>query len=130
MRIILFTALSFVCAAACAQYPAPQQTSCAMNADERVNMQHNRNVPGGRDRFMEFFGSRAREARPLDDNWITPPTLELVSGNFHLRFDKRFEDAPGNSSHQSACYRFDLIRADDGVIQEQWDVAFPNQIER
>jgi len=79
---------------------------------------------------MEFFGSRAREARPLDDDWITPPTLELVSGNFYLKFDERFEDAPGRSSRQTAYYRFDLIRADDGMIQEHWDVAFPNQIQR
>ena len=25
-------------------------------------------------------------------------------------------------------YRFDMVRVDDGLIQEHWDVAFPNGI--
>jgi predicted SnoaL-like aldol condensation-catalyzing enzyme len=26
-------------------------------------------------------------------------------------------------------YRFDMVRVDDGLIQEHWDVAFPNGIQ-
>jgi predicted SnoaL-like aldol condensation-catalyzing enzyme len=91
-------------------------------------MQHNMNVPGGRDNFMDFFGGR--DSRPLTGEWVTPPALELVSGNFYLKFDERFEDDPGNPGQQSAYYRFDMIRADDGLIQEHWDVAFPNNVPR
>jgi predicted SnoaL-like aldol condensation-catalyzing enzyme len=93
-------------------------------------MQHNPNVPGGRENFVEFFSSRARDARPLSDEWITPPTLEIVSGNYYLKFDERFEEDPGNPSRQTAYYRFDMVRVDDGRIQEHWDVAFPSEIER
>jgi predicted SnoaL-like aldol condensation-catalyzing enzyme len=89
-------------------------------------MQHNPNVPGGRDNFIENFSNR--EQRPLAEAWITPPTLELVSGNFYLKFDERMEDDP--SGGQSAYYRFDMVRVDDGLIQEHWDVAFPNGIPR
>jgi predicted SnoaL-like aldol condensation-catalyzing enzyme len=31
---------------------------------------------------------------------------------------------------QTAYYRIDMVRVDDGLIQEHWDVAFPNGIER
>lgn len=89
-------------------------------------MQHNMNVPGGRDNFIDFFGS-IREPRPLTGEWITPPTLELVSGNYYLKFDQRFEDAP--SGGQNVYYRFDMVRIDDGLIQEHWDVAFPRGVE-
>lgn len=92
-------------------------------------MQHNPNVPGGRDNFVEFF-SRIRDPSPVRNEWVTPPTLELVSGNFYLKFDQRFEEDPGNSSRETAYYRFDMVRVDDGLIQEHWDVAFPNEIER
>jgi predicted SnoaL-like aldol condensation-catalyzing enzyme len=84
-------------------------------------MQHNPNVPGGRANFIENFS--ARERLPLSDEWRTPPTLELVSGNFYLKFDERMEDDPGAPSRQTAYYRFDMVRVDDGLIQEHWDVA-------
>ncbi len=90
-------------------------------------MQHNMGVPGGRDNFIEFFG-RNRTPTPLQDEWITPPTLELVSGDFYLKFDQRMEDDPARPGQQSAYYRFDMIRAGDGLIQEHWDVAFPRGI--
>ena len=89
-------------------------------------MQHNPNVPGGRDNFIEAFGGR--EQFPLSDEWRTPPTLELVSGNFYLKFDQRMEDDPAGG--ESAYFRFDMVRVDDGLIQEHWDVAFPNGIAR
>lgn len=101
----------------------------AMEYFAPVYMQHNMNVPGGRDNFIEFFG-RFAEPTPLTGEWITPPTLELVSGNFYLKFDERFEDDPGNPGEQSAYYRFDMVRVDDGLIQEHWDVAFPNNVSR
>ena len=87
-------------------------------------MQHNMNVPGGLEGFMGFFGGR--ESQPLTGEWVTPPTLELVQGNFYLKFDQRFEDAA--SGGQNVYYRFDMVRVDDGLIQEHWDVAFPRGI--
>tara|TARA_R110000772_G_scaffold63319_9_gene141940 strand:- start:2616 stop:3536 length:921 start_codon:yes stop_codon:yes gene_type:complete len=88
-------------------------------------MQHNMNVPGGLEGFMGFFGGR--DSRPLTGEWITPPTLELIQGNFYLKFDQRFED-DADSGGQNVYYRFDMVRVDDGLIQEHWDVAFPRGI--
>jgi predicted SnoaL-like aldol condensation-catalyzing enzyme len=98
-------------------------TELAMEYFHPNYMQHNPNVPGGRDNFMEAFGGRG-EPQPLTGEWQTPPALELVSGNFYLKFDERMEDDPAGG--QSAYYRFDMVRVDDGLIQEHWDVAYPN----
>ena len=103
-------------------------TELAMKAMAPIYMQHNPNVPGGRDNFIEAFSGR--EQIPLADEWRTPPTLELISGNFYLKFDERMEEDPGNAARMTAYYRFDMVRVDDGLIQEHWDVAFPNGIER
>ncbi|MGE0446721.1 MAG: ester cyclase [Vicinamibacterales bacterium] len=100
-------------------------TELAMTAMAPGYMQHNVNVPGGRDAFIKNFSNR--EKRTLADAWITPPTLELVTGNFYLKFDERME---GPEGRQTAYYRFDMVRVDDGLIQEHWDVAFPNGIQR
>jgi predicted SnoaL-like aldol condensation-catalyzing enzyme len=85
-------------------------------------MQHNPNVAGGLANFIENFGGRP--SQPLAEAWITPPALEIISGNFYLKFDKRMEDDPAGG--QSAYYRFDMVRVDDGLIYEHWDVAYPN----
>jgi predicted SnoaL-like aldol condensation-catalyzing enzyme len=100
-------------------------TDLAMKFMAPGYMQHNVNVPGGRDNFIKNFSNRER--RPLAEAWITPPALELVSGNFYLKFDERME---GPEGRQTAYYRFDMVRVDDGLIWEHWDVAFPNGIER
>lgn len=98
-------------------------TELALTAMAPGYMQHNPNVPGGRDNFIKNFSSR--EKLPMADAWRQPPTLELISGNFYLKFDERME---GEAGRQTAYYRFDMVRVDDGLIQEHWDVAFPSNI--
>jgi predicted SnoaL-like aldol condensation-catalyzing enzyme len=104
------------------------QTDLAMKVMAPGYMQHNVNVPGGRDAFVKNFSSRPK--LPVKDEWVTPPTLELISGNFYLKFDQRLEPDPTNKARQTVFYRFDMIRVDDGLIQEHWDVAFTNAIPR
>jgi len=91
-------------------------------------MQHNMNVPGGRDNFVKNFSSRPK--LEVKEAWVTPPTLELISGNFYLKFDERTEKDPTDPSKMAVYYRFDMVRCDDGLIQEHWDVAFPNGLQR
>lgn len=91
-------------------------------------MQHNMNVPGGRDNFIKNFSTRPK--LEVKDAWVTPPTLELISGNFYLKFDERMEKDPTDPAKMSVFYRFDMVRVDDGLIWEHWDVAFPNGIRR
>lgn len=104
------------------------QTDLALKVMAPGYMQHNMNVPGGRDNFIKNFSSRPK--LPVKDAWVTPPTLELISGNFYLKFDQRTEPDPTNKARQTVFYRFDMVRVDDGLIQEHWDVAFPTSITR
>ena len=101
-------------------------TELAMQHMAPGYMQHNVNVPGGRDNFIKNFSSRPK--MPIEDKWVTPPTLELITGNFYLKFDQRMEDDPTNKAKKTVFYRFDMVRVDDALIQEHWDVAFPNGI--
>jgi predicted SnoaL-like aldol condensation-catalyzing enzyme len=103
-------------------------TELALQAMAPTYMQHNPNVPGGRDGFVKNFSSRPK--KPLEDKWVTPPTLELISGDFYLKFDQRLEPDPTDKERKSVFYRFDMVRVDDGLIQEHWDVAYPNGIPR
>jgi predicted SnoaL-like aldol condensation-catalyzing enzyme len=91
-------------------------------------MQHNMNVPGGRDNFIKNFSTRPK--LEVKEAWVTPPTLELITGNFYLKFDERMEKDPTDPAKMSVFYRFDMVRVDDGLIWEHWDVAFPNGIRR
>jgi predicted SnoaL-like aldol condensation-catalyzing enzyme len=91
-------------------------------------IQHNPNVPGGRANFVKAFSNR--ESRPIQEEWRNPHDLILTSGNFVLFFSERLEEDPGDASRMTPYYRFDMVRVDDGLIQEHWDVAFPNGVER
>ena len=102
-------------------------TELAMQYMAPGYMQHNMNVPGGRDNFIKNFSTRPKS--DIKDAWVTPPTLELISGNFYLKFDQRTEKDPTDPAKMAVFYRFDMVRVDDGLIQEHWDVAFPNGIQ-
>jgi predicted SnoaL-like aldol condensation-catalyzing enzyme len=84
-------------------------------------IQHNPNVPGGRDGFIKNFSSRTPE--PIKPEWKTPPTMTLVSGNFVLFFGRRDVKDPADDSKTYPMYRFDMVRVDENLIQEHWDVA-------
>ena len=103
------------------------QTDLALQAMAPGYMQHNMNVPGGRDNFIKNFSTRPKS--DIKDAWVTPPTLELITGNFYLKFDERMEKDPTDATKMAVFYRFDMVRVDDGLIQEHWDVAFPNGIQ-
>jgi predicted SnoaL-like aldol condensation-catalyzing enzyme len=103
-------------------------TELAMQFMAPGYMQHNMNVPGGRDNFIKNFSTRPK--LEIKDAWVTPPTLELISGNFYLKFDQRMEMDPTDRTKMAVFYRFDMVRVDEGLIQEHWDVAFPNGIPR
>jgi predicted SnoaL-like aldol condensation-catalyzing enzyme len=99
-------------------------TELAMTAMAPGYMQHNMNVAGGRDNFIKNFSTRPKS--DIKDAWVAPPTLELITGNFYLKFDERMEKDPTDPAKMSVFYRFDMVRVDDGLIWEHWDVAYPN----
>jgi predicted SnoaL-like aldol condensation-catalyzing enzyme len=88
-------------------------------------IQHNPNVPTGRAAFVEFF-SKLRKPEPLQPGWKNKPTLMFASGSYVFLIVKRMEKDPDDASKTYPAYWFDMVRVDDGMIQEHWDAATKN----
>jgi predicted SnoaL-like aldol condensation-catalyzing enzyme len=88
-------------------------------------IQHNPNVPTGRAAFVEFF-SRIRKPEPLKTEWKNKPTLMFASGSYVFLIVKRAEKDPDDPSKTYPAYWFDMVRVDNGMIQEHWDAAVKN----
>ncbi len=85
-------------------------------------IQHNPNVPTGRAGFVDFFG-KIRKPEPLKPEWKNKPTLTIVSGPLVFFMFKREEKDPDDPSKTYPTYWFDMVRVDDGMVQEHWDAA-------
>jgi len=88
-------------------------------------IQHNPNVPTGRDGFKTFF-ARFAKPEPLKPEWKRPPALILASGDlvFYL-VDMEAKD-PADPSKTYKYNWFDMLRVENGQIQEHWDTAKKN----
>lgn len=88
-------------------------------------IQHNPNVPTGRDAFVEFFG-RFAKPEPIKPEWKNKPTMILASGPYVLYIVKQTQQDPDYPNTTYPAYWFDLLRVEDGMIQEHWDSATKN----
>jgi predicted SnoaL-like aldol condensation-catalyzing enzyme len=88
-------------------------------------IQHNPNVPGGRAAFVNFF-SRFLKPEPIKAEWKDKPALILTSGNLVLFLFNRTTKDSADPSKVRKWYWFDMVRVDDGKIQEHWDMAKKN----
>jgi predicted SnoaL-like aldol condensation-catalyzing enzyme len=85
-------------------------------------IQHNPNVPTGRAAFVEFF-SKIRKPEPIKPEWKNKPTLTIVSGPHVFFMFKRAEKDPDDPNKTYPAYWFDMVRVENGLIQEHWDAA-------
>ncbi len=88
-------------------------------------IQHNPNVPTGRAAFVDFF-SKIRKPEPLKPEWKNKPSLVLTSGNMVLMMFDRMSKDPADASKMYKWNWFDMVRVDDGLVQEHWDQAVKN----
>jgi len=88
-------------------------------------IQHNPNVPTGRAAFVDFF-SKIRKPEPLQAGWKNKPTLMFASGPYVFLIVKRQEKDPNDPAQTYPAYWFDMVRVDNGMIQEHWDAATKN----
>jgi len=84
-------------------------------------IQHNPNVPTGRDGFIGFF--KGRPVEPIKKEWKNEPELTITSGNLTLYMMKRFSTDPADPTKIYKWNWFDMVRVDNGMIQEHWDMA-------
>ncbi len=88
-------------------------------------IQHNPNVPTGRDGFKGFF-ARFAKPEPIKEEWKNKPALILVSGNIVFYLIDREAKDPADPSKTYKYNWFDMLRVDNGMIQEHWDTAKKN----
>jgi predicted SnoaL-like aldol condensation-catalyzing enzyme len=90
-------------------------------------IQHNPNVPQGRDGFKAFMsripGRRPEDAKPLKPEWINPPVLTLIDGPYSLMMWDRTAKDPDDPSKMYKWNHYDVVRMEDNHIKEHWDEA-------
>jgi predicted SnoaL-like aldol condensation-catalyzing enzyme len=88
-------------------------------------IQHNPNVPTGRAAFVEFF-SRIRKPEPIQAEWKDKPTMTIVSGSYVFMMFKQTLKDPDDPAKTYPAFWFDMVRVDNGMVQEHWDAAVKN----
>ena len=88
-------------------------------------IQHNPNVPQGRDGFVQYM-SRLRKPEPIQADWKTKPSLVITSGDLVLLMFDRSASDPADPTRTYTYNGFDMVRVDGGRIQEHWDAAKKN----
>ena len=87
-------------------------------------IQHNPNVPQGRDGFKQFMSRiPGRTPKPIETAWINPSVLTLVEGPYCLFMWDRMAKDPDDASREYKWNHFDVVRAENGLIKEHWDEA-------
>jgi len=88
-------------------------------------IQHNANIPTGRAAFKDYMGKipgrMAKDAKPIQEAWITPPDLILVNGPYCLMMTNRKAKDPDDPTRQYTWDHFNVIRVENGLIREHWD---------
>src|SRR5579863_3891992 len=90
-------------------------------------IQHNPNVPTGRAGFVEFFSKFAKPKNPIPDKMSNPPVVIGARGDFvWLVFETERKDPrdPSKTYHSNS---FDVLRIQNGKVQEHWDSAQKNK---
>ncbi len=88
-------------------------------------IQHNPNVPTGRQAFVDFF-SKMRKPEPIKPEWKDRPEITIASGPYVFFMFKREEKDPDDPGKTYPAYWFDMVRVENGLIQEHWDSAMKN----
>lgn len=87
-------------------------------------IQHNPNVPQGRDGFKQFMSRvPGRTPREIKPEWVNAPSLTLVSGPYVLMMWDRKDKDPNDPAREYTWNHFDVIRVENGLIKEHWDEA-------
>src|SRR5215472_4770735 len=86
-------------------------------------IQHNPNVNTGRAGFVEFFGKFAKPKNPIPETLSNPPVVKGAKGDYvWLIFETEQKDPrdPSKTYHSNS---FDVLRIQNGKVQEHWDSA-------
>jgi predicted SnoaL-like aldol condensation-catalyzing enzyme len=86
-------------------------------------IQHNPNLNTGRAGFVEFFSKFAKPKNPIPETLTNPPVVKGAKGDYvWLIFESEQKDPrdPSKTYHSNS---FDVLRIENGKVQEHWDSA-------
>jgi predicted SnoaL-like aldol condensation-catalyzing enzyme len=83
-------------------------------------IQHNPNIPTGRAAFIAMFGSRPA-VNPIPAKLDPAPVITGAKGDFVWMMWEREEKDPRDASKTYHFNVFDVVRFENGKIQEHWD---------
>jgi predicted SnoaL-like aldol condensation-catalyzing enzyme len=85
-------------------------------------IQHNPNVPTGRQGFLDFF-SKFKKAVPIVDSIRGPLIAIIAEGDRVILTFKAVHRDPSDSSKRYTTTSFEMLRIENGKIAEHWDSA-------
>jgi predicted SnoaL-like aldol condensation-catalyzing enzyme len=86
--------------------------------------QHDPNVPTGRAAFVDMFGKRP--AQPIPDTLPHPPVKAFAKGDYVVLVWEHEDKDPADPSKTYTFNTFDVMRVQNGKIQEHWDSSMKN----
>jgi len=85
-------------------------------------IQHNINIQTGRAGFVKVFGSRG-EPLPIAAELTNKPTVAFGKGDYVLVVWEREDKDPADPTKTYKYNTYDLLRLQNGKVQEHWDYA-------
>jgi predicted SnoaL-like aldol condensation-catalyzing enzyme len=85
-------------------------------------IQHNPNVPTGRQGFIDFF-SKFAKARPIVDTIQGPLIAIVAEGDRVVLCFKAGHPDPKDPSKHYVTTSFEMLRVENGKVAEHWDSA-------
>lgn len=95
----------------------------APNFQAEDYIQHNPNVPTGRAGFVEFFGKFAKPKNPIPATMANPPVVKGAKGDYVWLIFEHEDKDPRDASKTYHYNSFDVLRIQNGKVQEHWDSA-------
>ncbi|HEX5227130.1 MAG TPA: nuclear transport factor 2 family protein [Bryobacteraceae bacterium] len=89
-------------------------------------IQHNPNVNTGRQGFVEFFSKFSKPKDPIPAKLSNPPVAMGARGDFVWLIWETEEKDPRDPSKTYHSNSFDVLRIQNGKVQEHWDSAMKN----
>ena len=87
-------------------------------------IQHNPNVPQGRDGFKQFMSRvPGRTPREIKTEWVNAPALTLIDGPYSFMMWDRTAKDPDDPTRDYKWNHFDVVRIENSLIKEHWDEA-------
>jgi predicted SnoaL-like aldol condensation-catalyzing enzyme len=81
-------------------------------------IQHNPNVPTGRDGFKTYLARvPGRTPQEIKPEWVRPPSLTLVSGPYVVFMFDRTDKDPNDPATEYVWNHFDVIRVENNLIR-------------